>query len=188
MDWDIALIPGPINPDICFALDLTRPIACATFNKFPSVVNLWSNFAIYRIFVYCFECLPYAGGITSEWFCIESSLFTLFMSAGALSFYWNRTTRNARRMFHASLLYLPVFMSGLLLHRLPNSEHEFTVTDSDTHVSLSFSKSSLEVENTNHQIKPRSNPVGSQARPPVAYASVAPFPFLPAPLYVSPDP
>ncbi|XXG41646.1 hypothetical protein AAC387_Pa01g2072 [Persea americana] len=132
--------------------------------------------------------LAYNWGITSEWFCIESSLFTLFMTAGALSFYRNRTTRNARRMFHASLLYLPVFMSGLLLHRLPNSEHEFTVTDSDTHVSLSFSKSSLEVENSNHQIKPRSNPVGSQARPPVAYASVAPFPFLPAPLYVSPDP
>lgn len=27
----------------------------------------------------------------------------------------------------------------------------------------------------------------SQPRPPVAFASVAPFPFLPAPLYVAPD-
>ena len=27
----------------------------------------------------------------------------------------------------------------------------------------------------------------SQSRPPVAYASVAPFPFLPVPVYVSPQ-
>lgn len=138
--------------------------------------------------VYCFKFQPFAGGVTSEWFCVESSLFTLFMSAGALSFYRNRTTRNARRMFHASLLYLPVFMAGLLVHRLPNGQHELTVTDSGTFVAFSLSKSPLQVENSNHQNKPRSNHVGSQARPPVAYASVAPFPFLPAPLYAFPDP
>ncbi|KAG8653765.1 hypothetical protein MANES_05G061000v8 [Manihot esculenta] len=86
--------------------------------------------------------LAYDWGVTSGWFCLESSLLTLAISASAFSFYRDRTVHKARRMFHASLLYLPVFMSGLLFHRI--------------------------------------------TRAPVAYASVAPFPFLPAPSYSVP--
>ena len=56
--------------------------------------------------------------MTSGWFCLESSLLTLAISASAFSFYKDRTMVKAKRMFHASLLYLPVFMSGLLFHRL----------------------------------------------------------------------
>ncbi|PKA45780.1 Protoheme IX farnesyltransferase, mitochondrial [Apostasia shenzhenica] len=120
--------------------------------------------------------LAYDWGITSKWFAFESSILTLFLSAAALTFVRERTAKNARRMFRASLLYLPIFMSGMLLHRLPRTEpetllfessieREVLVNDDEEHVHASCR---IEV-----------------ARPPVAYASVAPFPFLPAPLYSS---
>lgn len=77
-----------------------------------------------------FTChLIFPGGITSGWFCLESSILTLAISATAFSFYRHCTMQKARRMFHASLLYLPVFMSGLLFHRLNDNEHEQTMEE-----------------------------------------------------------
>lgn len=111
-------------------------------------------------------------GITSEWFCVESTLLALAISSTAALFLLNRTTKNARRMFHASLLYLPVFMGGLLAHRRFDNELHVPVESPDRSADLS---SSFDVELTEP-----SNPRKSR-RPPVAYASVAPFPFLPAP-------
>ncbi|CAN0900440.1 Protoheme IX farnesyltransferase, mitochondrial [Linum grandiflorum] len=83
--------------------------------------------------------LAYDWGMASGWFCLESTILTLAIGASAFSFYREPTMEKAKRMFYASLLYLPIFMTGILLHR--------------------------------------------NTRPPVAYASVAPFPFLPAPSY-----
>lgn len=119
-----------------------------------------------------------AGGLTSKWFALESSLLTIFSSISALLFVRDRTSKNARRMFYGSLLYLPIFMSGLLLHRQPNEQHEHVISEVEVHEGNSSSTG---------QYKQRKDPTCTQARPPVAYASVAPFPFLPVPLYVSPD-
>ncbi|XP_011085084.1 protoheme IX farnesyltransferase, mitochondrial [Sesamum indicum] len=131
--------------------------------------------------------LAYDWGITSGWFCAESTLLALAISCTAGSFYHNRTTHNARRMFHASLLYLPIFMGGLLVHRLSDSEQSATVDYRDQVNDLSSSSETI-VGLTENAI-PRKNRrpalVGTQAQSPVAYASVAPFPFLPAPSYVS---
>ncbi|KAF8412523.1 hypothetical protein HHK36_000491 [Tetracentron sinense] len=129
--------------------------------------------------------LAYDWGITSKWFCLESTLLTLTMSFAALSFYRDRTTKNARRMFHASLLYLPIFMSGLLLHRLSENQKCLEETNQDRLVGLASETQTQESERNNHWNKLRRNTVGAQACPPVAYASVAPFPFLPAPLYAT---
>nr|GMD65184.1 protoheme IX farnesyltransferase, mitochondrial [Ipomoea batatas] len=118
--------------------------------------------------------LAYDWGLTSGWFCLESTLLALAISCTATSFYINRTTKGARRMFHASLLYLPVFMSGLLFHRIDN-EQQATVENPHKITELSYSS-----ENTVFAQQKRGN---AQPRPPVAYASVAPFPFLPAPSY-----
>lgn len=129
--------------------------------------------------------LAYDWGITSGWFCLESTILALAISGTALSFYLNRTTDSARKMFRASLLYLPVFMSGLLLHRLPLSEQNYqAVENSHEEIKLSSSSELLvdETENVNGQNKVKNRTIGG--RPPVAYASVAPFPFLPAPAYV----
>ncbi|XP_073002318.1 protoheme IX farnesyltransferase, mitochondrial [Typha latifolia] len=132
--------------------------------------------------------LAYDWGLTSKWFMLESSLLTFCMSIAAVSFVRERTAKNARRMFHASLLYLPVFMFGLLLHRLPNEQLEHITTQPNKMNGVLDDSELYEDEH------PRSSDQGNkkspacvQTRPPVAYASVAPFPFLPVPLYVSPD-
>ncbi|KAG5076001.1 hypothetical protein JHK84_057232 [Glycine max] len=127
--------------------------------------------------------LAYDWGLTSGWFCLESAALTLAISAAAFSFYRNRTKEKARRMFHASLLYLPVFMSGLLIHR--RSENEQFLEDKAKGFVKSASStesSELDDDNGDQNIKAR-RPYRTEARPPVSYASVAPFPFLPAPSY-----
>jgi heme o synthase len=113
---------------------------------------------------------------------LESTLLTLGISIAALLFVNERTTKNARRMFHSSLLYLPVFMSGLLLHRLPSDLHE----NSNVLAEIERNKKERimyhEIQREEAQQRKR-----NATRPPVAYASVAPFPFLPAPVYVPAD-
>lgn len=76
----------------------------------------------------------------------------------------------ARKMFHASLLFLPVFMSGLLLHRVSNDNQQQLIEE----------EAGLSNEVKTLKRKKR------VAQPPVAYASAAPFPFLPAPSFYSP--
>ncbi|KAF3791037.1 Protoheme IX farnesyltransferase [Nymphaea thermarum] len=141
----------------------------------------------------CLYLLPmgyfaYDWGMASGWFCLESTLLTSFISAAALSFYLNRTTKNARRMFHASLLYLPVFMAGFLFHRLPQLEED-TITAESGRLAESSSVAGCveEKHDTENKTKPLKHPLSAQARSPVAYASIAPFPFLPAPIYASVD-
>ncbi|KAJ4727297.1 protoheme IX farnesyltransferase, mitochondrial-like [Melia azedarach] len=132
--------------------------------------------------------LAYDWGLTSGWFCLESSLITLAITASACSFYRDRTTQKARKMFHASLLYLPVFMSGLLFHRLTENQQSLAEEHSEKIVEHSSSSETVakESESINRKNKSSNSSVGRRARPPVAYASVAPFPFLPAPSYTSP--
>ncbi|XP_022722844.1 protoheme IX farnesyltransferase, mitochondrial-like isoform X1 [Durio zibethinus] len=130
--------------------------------------------------------IAYDWGVATGWFCVESTLITLAISAAALSFYRDRTTQKARRMFYASLLYLPVFMSGLLFHRL--SDNQRCLADNpDRIVELSSTSQDLTESGEDYQKKKvRHLTAGPQARSPVAYASIAPFPFLPVPSYVDP--
>ncbi|KAG7028706.1 Protoheme IX farnesyltransferase, mitochondrial, partial [Cucurbita argyrosperma subsp. argyrosperma] len=124
--------------------------------------------------------LAYDWGITSGWFCLESSILTLAITATAFSFYRHCTMQKARRMFHASLLYLPVFMSGLLFHRLSDNEQTMKEDSSKRMLDdlVQEDKYTAEKIETEH-----SRGVAQGRRPPVAYASVAPFPFLPVPVY-----
>lgn len=133
--------------------------------------------------------LAYDWGMTSEWFTLESSLLTLWMTGAAMLFVNDRTTKNARRMFHASLLYLPIFMAGLLLHRLPNDQREpmlAGLSGTGSHTLISDPEELFEDNSTSHGEKQKQDWTHG-ARPPVSFASVAPFPFLPAPVYVTPD-
>ncbi|CAN0900438.1 Protoheme IX farnesyltransferase, mitochondrial [Linum grandiflorum] len=118
--------------------------------------------------------LAYDWGMASGWFCLESTILTLAIGASAFSFYREPTMEKAKRMFYASLLYLPIFMTGILLHR--NTEM------STAEVLAPVGTQLIEEErNRKKQRKKEARP--KAARPPVAYASVAPFPFLPAPSY-----
>ncbi|CAL8998101.1 unnamed protein product [Prunus brigantina] len=126
--------------------------------------------------------LAYDWGMTSGWFCLESTLLTLAITATAFSFYQDRTTYKARKMFHASLLYLPVFMSGIMFHRLSDNQQYLTEENSESSIELSLSSQD---RNVNQKNKLRNSRDRTQVRPPVSYASIAPFPFLPVPSYVS---
>ncbi|CAA0376857.1 Protoheme IX farnesyltransferase [Arabidopsis thaliana] len=126
----------------------------------------------------CFYMIPlgfiaYDWGLTSSWFCLESTLLTLAIAATAFSFYRDRTMHKARKMFHASLLFLPVFMSGLLLHRVSNDNQQQLVEEAGLTNSVS---GEVKTQRRKKRV----------AQPPVAYASAAPFPFLPAPSFYSP--
>ncbi|XP_010524457.1 PREDICTED: protoheme IX farnesyltransferase, mitochondrial-like [Tarenaya hassleriana] len=125
--------------------------------------------------------LAYDWGLTSGWFCMESTVLTLAIAATAFSFYRDRTTQKARKMFHASLLFLPVFMSGLLLHReTGNNQHRLE----EVGLTKLSAYETRDGEDKTRSQKKRKATQG-QGRPPVAYASVAPFPFLPAPSFSS---
>ncbi|MFS8023010.1 putative UbiA prenyltransferase family [Helianthus anomalus] len=127
--------------------------------------------------------LAYDWGITSGWFCLESTLLALAISGTAVSFLLNRTKATARRMFHASLLYLPVFMSGLMFHRVYNDDqHLLTTENTNDNMVMSHPTTTKQESRNPDKVKhTKGNMVKS--RPPVAYASVAPFPFLPVPIY-----
>jgi protoheme IX farnesyltransferase len=60
-------------------------------------------------------------GITSPYFAYESAFITAGMLLTAANFYAKPSTGNARILFRASLLHLPVFMGAFLLHRIPNT-------------------------------------------------------------------
>uniref|UniRef100_A0A0D3EPP4 Heme O synthase n=1 Tax=Oryza barthii TaxID=65489 RepID=A0A0D3EPP4_9ORYZ len=124
------------------------------------------------------------GGLTSEWFSLEASLLTLGLTIGALSFVLEPTPKTARRMFYGSLLYLPAFMAGLLLHRLPNEQKEHNVTQTSEITGILYGAEQQDEERARQKREDR-KPSRIHSRPPVAYASVAPFPFLPVPIYVS---
>ncbi|KAJ0259220.1 Protoheme IX farnesyltransferase [Hirschfeldia incana] len=126
----------------------------------------------------CFYMVPlgfiaYDWGLTSSWFCLESTLLTMAIAATAFSFYRHGTMEKARKMFHASLLFLPVFMSGLLIHRVYDE-------DKQPLLEVAGLPNSASGEVKTQRRKKRA------AQPPVAYASAAPFPFLPAPSFYSP--
>ena len=76
-------------------------------------------------------------------------------------------------------------MSGLIVHRVTDNQQGLVQDNSEKTVELSSSSGILEQENENvkSQNKARWPASGSPAKSPVAYASVAPFPFLPAPIY-----
>lgn len=78
-------------------------------------------------------------------------------------------------------------MSGLLLHRLPNLQHEDTITE-QARIDEVLNEGELLHEDEHARSSNSRNRISrAQSRPPVAYASVAPFPFLPAPLYIPHD-
>lgn len=68
--------------------------------------------------------------VTSPWFAGEAAVLAAAMGAGALSFRASPTAAGARKLFKGSLLYLPLLLAGLAVHRLPNTH---VVTWQDVH-------------------------------------------------------
>ncbi|XP_024525255.1 protoheme IX farnesyltransferase, mitochondrial [Selaginella moellendorffii] len=134
--------------------------------------------------------IAHYAGVTSGFFGPEAAILTAGMGATAALFYRDPTLQRARHMFRASLLYLPALMFAMLLHRVPNSN---TAKESLDNTAPSGNETSLEVVNDalletsgsemlEKKKSKRSNPE-DYTRPPIAYASAAPFPFLPVPYF-----
>jgi protoheme IX farnesyltransferase len=135
-------------------------------------------------FLVLISILDNTGGLSSEWFGLEASLLTMGLTIGALSFVLEPSPKTARRMFYGSLLYLPAFMAGLLLHRLPNEQKVHNLTEKSELDGVLYAADLQDDERARQKHEDR-KPSRVQSRPPVAYASVAPFPFLPVPIYES---
>uniref|UniRef100_A0ACD5YLP8 Uncharacterized protein n=1 Tax=Avena sativa TaxID=4498 RepID=A0ACD5YLP8_AVESA len=140
----------------------------------------------------CLYILPlglfaYNWGLTSEWFSFEASVLTMGLTIGALSFVLDPSPKSARRMFRGSLLYLPALMAGLILHRLPNERKEHNIHETSEMAGVVYGAELREEERARQKREDQKKHSRAQSRPPVAYASVAPFPFLPVPVYVSPQ-
>lgn len=74
----------------------------------------------------CMYLLPLGAlstwlGITSPYFAYESAFISAGMLLTAANFHAKPSNTNARILFRASLLHLPIFMISFLLHRIPNT-------------------------------------------------------------------
>lgn len=65
-------------------------------------------------------------GIADAYFASEAGIMAGIMAITAARFYKNPSNATARSVFRASLLYLPVFMIGLMVHRTPERWHPDT--------------------------------------------------------------
>lgn len=66
--------------------------------------------------------------VTSQWFAGEAAVLAAAMGVGALSFKAHPTAAGARKLFKGSLLYLPLLLAAMAVHRLPNT-HAVTWQD-----------------------------------------------------------
>jgi protoheme IX farnesyltransferase len=62
-----------------------------------------------------------AAGAASPPFAPEAAVATGVFAAAAAAFYAKPSDANARLVFRASLLHLPVWMGAFLVHRIPNT-------------------------------------------------------------------
>ncbi|KAH6555708.1 hypothetical protein KP509_1Z234400 [Ceratopteris richardii] len=72
----------------------------------------------------------YRCGLTTEWFGVETAAISAMMGVTAALFYHKPSTEGARKLFRASLLYLPVLLAAMVFHRHPNKNaaKSFTAT------------------------------------------------------------
>ncbi|MCO5552665.1 hypothetical protein L7F22_006181 [Adiantum nelumboides] len=127
------------------------------------------------IYLFPVGYLAYRCGLTTEWFGVETALLSAVMGVMAASFYRNPSNEGAKKLFRASLLYLPIFLTAMLVHRLPNKDTNEVFNESYV----------TDVLDADHALEESMEKKPSQRKefpqPPVASFSVAPFPFLPVP-------
>eukprot|EP00242_Pyramimonas_sp_CCMP2087_P011931 CAMPEP_0198205786 /NCGR_PEP_ID=MMETSP1445-20131203/9321_1 /TAXON_ID=36898 /ORGANISM="Pyramimonas sp., Strain CCMP2087" /LENGTH=262 /DNA_ID=CAMNT_0043878215 /DNA_START=459 /DNA_END=1244 /DNA_ORIENTATION=+ len=63
--------------------------------------------------------LAFAAGVTTLPFAFESAAVTAYMGYYSVKFYRNPTIPQARLMFRSSLMYLPLLMTAMIVHRIP---------------------------------------------------------------------
>lgn len=111
--------------------------------------------------------------MTSPWFAYESFLLTLFYALSASAFYQKPSRQLSRSLFRGSILYLPLWLFAMLLHRQPNQEH---VTWSQLKDCLSM-----------RPVYPKRSTLGPETASQKQSPLFAPFPFAPLPMAEPPS-
>eukprot|EP00245_Coleochaete_scutata_P011483 TRINITY_DN4273_c0_g2_i1.p1 TRINITY_DN4273_c0_g2~~TRINITY_DN4273_c0_g2_i1.p1 ORF type:complete len:369 (-),score=47.49 TRINITY_DN4273_c0_g2_i1:199-1158(-) len=138
-------------------------------------------------------------GITTSPFAVENAVLTAVMGAACIKFYRQPSIEAARAMFRGSLLYLPLLMTAMLIHRKPNANTHPHLTELEERVVVPRPRHNVnahsvegdvekvndwrEIEGVKINVLAKSER-GPNPLPPVAFFSAAPFPFLPVPEYV----
>ncbi|XP_074638340.1 protoheme IX farnesyltransferase, mitochondrial-like [Acropora palmata] len=65
-----------------------------------------------------------ACGVTTWWLALDSLPLNLWQAYLGYQFYKDSDTRSARKLFRFSLMYLPILMLMILLHKKPRTERE----------------------------------------------------------------
>jgi protoheme IX farnesyltransferase len=114
--------------------------------------------------------------VASGSFGMQMLLLSAGFGASATTFYLSPTSVTARKMFRASLLYLPIVMAAMIYQRIPNpnllSEHSENDGVSEYQKQLVYT----DLKGIEKDMKQPWSFL-----PPIASLSAAPFPFLPAP-------
>ena len=63
-------------------------------------------------------------GVTTWWLALDSLPLNLWNTYLGYRFYKDSDTRSARKLFRLSLLYLPILMLMILLHKKPRTKQE----------------------------------------------------------------
>jgi protoheme IX farnesyltransferase len=128
--------------------------------------------------------ISYSLGITSIMFPIESLAFNGVLLYASYKFKADPSVGNARRVFKASLLYLPVFMGLMIFHKNGWSDDGH---DAATAAAVALSKSSKETRGGNGDVittvhvntAPAPAPLTAAAPAGAAVSAVAPTPLAP---------
>lgn len=108
------------------------------------------------------------AGVSGVAFAYEATIAAGTLATTAAVFYQKPSQRSARLLFRFSLLFLPVFMAGMVAHRVPN-DHSVTLTSLRQKLSAG--------------VRLRDDDL-TQPGPgewPIRELSAVPFPFLPVP-------
>ena len=119
----------------------------------------------------CVEISLMQVGTTTLAFGYEATIAAGTLATTAAVFYGTPSQKSARLLFRFSLLFLPVFMLGMLIHRVPN-DHSVTFTSLKAKLAEGFSLGST--PDRTHEL--------NGVHWPVREFSVAPGPFLPVPM------
>lgn len=118
--------------------------------------------------------------VASGSFGMQMLLLSAGFGASATTFYLSPTSVTARKMFRASLLYLPIVMAAMIYQRIPNPNlRRHDLSEHSENDGVSEYQKQLVYTDLKGIEKDMKQPWSFL--PPIASLSAAPFPFLPAP-------
>jgi protoheme IX farnesyltransferase len=96
--------------------DYQRAGYCMAAIQQPSL-NRWAALTHSLALVPVTLAFPFMCGMTSSWFALDGTLVNLVLCGLALRFAWDPNRKTAKRLFLYSLLYLPLLLILMIVHK-----------------------------------------------------------------------